>query len=646
MAVAVQLSEAWIRRQPALRGLPTEQVESISLQGTHAAKIVSLGDGLKAFKNLQSLDLSKNLLACLEMKELLGSVREKLPTCILTSGAKRIHWKKTSQGTKYSSPRHMPCHDERDSYLKTSPASVLTTSKLTKGNKDQILLDNANARQFLSHNSLDREQKLRSPTALQAQTSLPSQMKSRAVSGKGKFHVSFSEGSSLDFLCPGKRETGNRKVDFLDLGRAASPPRRLSLSDDAGKTNLRPESYEHLYSPSSANRRELVKRLHDERNEKTAADDVCNYTSQFANEVLGPARSSCGDFLGQHSEADADHSSSLKLSSASTSFGDFLSKHRSLLSEVSLGNSQSATALTSTSRKGRDPPACRSLSPSRMEFKHTSSQHTPVNPKHCFKEPVMELHSREHSDSPLQTASIVSSTEKQCLLVTVLQQLLDLVDRYWNGSGSLFINKDFLAPARDLLAYLMTAARSQQDVCSTRKAILGPSSSGFSCQLPREHPKYSQQHISSVIEKAMRKVEERQSPTFKERGVEGGAAAAATSSSSSHGIYSLSYDELLSRNEQLNAQVDILTFELKQLKKQQDTISLLKESQRSLVSTNNFLLQQLNKEQDPSVGKTRRLSEKIPDAPCHASCPARTSHRASLTSPIAWNPEMLSSCPL
>ncbi|XP_060131913.1 leucine-rich repeat-containing protein 36 isoform X4 [Zootoca vivipara] len=606
MAVAVQLSEAWIRRQPALRGLPTEQVESISLQGTHAAKIVSLGDGLKAFKNLQSLDLSKNLLACLEGLEYLqllqhlnlyyNHVSSLLEVARLQAlpllreldlrlnpvtrkesdyrlftvyrlqalemldertirkrerKAAHLHFNlrskedslekdksreiimrsevldqesfatssmntesnRTRTGTKYSSPRHMPCHDERDSYLKTSPASVLTTSKLTKGNKDQILLDNANARQFLSHNSLDREQKLRSPTALQAQTSLPSQMKSRAVS-------------------------------------------------------------------------------------------------------------------------------------ASTSFGDFLSKHRSLLSEVSLGNSQSATALTSTSRKGRDPPACRSLSPSRMEFKHTSSQHTPVNPKHCFKEPVMELHSREHSDSPLQTASIVSSTEKQCLLVTVLQQLLDLVDRYWNGSGSLFINKDFLAPARDLLAYLMTAARSQQDVCSTRKAILGPSSSGFSCQLPREHPKYSQQHISSVIEKAMRKVEERQSPTFKERGVEGGAAAAATSSSSSHGIYSLSYDELLSRNEQLNAQVDILTFELKQLKKQQDTISLLKESQRSLVSTNNFLLQQLNKEQDPSVGKTRRLSEKIPDAPCHASCPARTSHRASLTSPIAWNPEMLSSCPL
>ncbi|XP_033014561.1 leucine-rich repeat-containing protein 36 [Lacerta agilis] len=637
MAVAVPLSEAWIRRQPALRGLQPEQVESISLQGTHAAKIVSLGDGLKAFKNLQSLDLSKNLLACLEGLEYLQLLQhlnlyynhvssllevarlqalpllreldlrlnpvtrkesdyrlftvyrlqalEMLDERIIRKRERKaahLHFNlrskedplekdksrentmrsevldqesfatssmntesnRTRTGTKYSSPRHMSCHDERDSFLKTSPVSVLPSSKLTKGNKDQILLDNANARQFLSHNCLDREQKLRSPTALQAQTSLPSQMKSRAVSGKGKFHVSFSEGSSLDFICPGKRETGNRKVDILDLGRAASPTRRLSLSDDAGKTNLRPESYEHLYLPSSANRRELVKRLHDERNEKTAADDVCNYTSQFANEVLGPARSSCGDFLGQHSEADADHASPLKLSSGSTSFGDFLSKHRSLLSEVSLGNSQSATALTSTSRKGRDPPACRSLSPSRMEFKHTSSQHTPVTPKHCFKEPVMELHSREHSNIPLQTTSIVSSTEKPCLLVTVLQQLLDLVDRYWNGSGSLFINKDFLAPARDLLAHLMAAARSQQDVCPTRKAMLGTSSSGLSCQLPREQPKYSQQHFSSAIDKAMRKVEEGQSPPFKERGVEGAAtAAAATSSSSSHGIYSLSYDE-------------------------------------------------------------------------------------------------------
>lgn len=44
-----------------------EQVGSLSLQGTYAGKIVSLGDGLKCFKNLKFLDLSKNLLVSLEV---------------------------------------------------------------------------------------------------------------------------------------------------------------------------------------------------------------------------------------------------------------------------------------------------------------------------------------------------------------------------------------------------------------------------------------------------------------------------------------------------------------------------------------------------------------------------------------------------
>lgn len=59
----------------------------------------------------------------------------------------------TKPGTKYSSPRHMSCHDERDSFLKTSSVSVLPTSKLTKGNKDQILvsgLDEVKQRQVAS----------------------------------------------------------------------------------------------------------------------------------------------------------------------------------------------------------------------------------------------------------------------------------------------------------------------------------------------------------------------------------------------------------------------------------------------------------------------------------------------------------------
>lgn len=47
-------------------------------------------------------------------------------------------------------------------------------------------------------------------------------------------------------------------------------------------------------------------------------------------------------------------------------------------------------------------------------------------------------------------------------VATVLRQLLELVDKHWNGSGSLLLNKKFLGPARDLLLTLVVPAPSQR----------------------------------------------------------------------------------------------------------------------------------------------------------------------------------------
>ncbi|XP_060110405.1 leucine-rich repeat-containing protein 36 [Heteronotia binoei] len=117
---------------------------------------------------------------------------------------------------------------------------------------------------------------------------------------------------------------------------------------------------------------------------------------------------------------------------------------------------------------------------------------------------------------------------------------------------------------------------------------------------------------------------------------------------SSQGKHSLSYDELLSRNKQLSAKVDALTSELKQFKNQQDTISLLRESQKSLVSTNNLLMQQLNREQGPSSAKGALLSEKI-TASTKAPFLVRTSRHAPSSSAFDFSQlcssQQLSSCP-
>lgn len=45
----------------------SELVESLSLQGSYAVKIHSIGDAFRNFKNLRSLDLSRNLITSLKV---------------------------------------------------------------------------------------------------------------------------------------------------------------------------------------------------------------------------------------------------------------------------------------------------------------------------------------------------------------------------------------------------------------------------------------------------------------------------------------------------------------------------------------------------------------------------------------------------
>lgn len=536
-------------------------------------------------------------------------------------------------------PRHTPCHDDEDTLLKAVSAGTLQAGKAAKESRQHHLqatlpLDDATSSRFPSPPLLDNEHKPLS-SASQTRTSLRSQMRSRAGQGKERFRVSFSEGPSLDFS-GGDRETG-RKLDILDLGQDASPTRSGTLSDsrknnhsEVPSRDLRLDSYENLYLPYSAHYRELIKKLH---NERKVVDDLCNYTSRSANEFLTATRSSCGQFLGQHLDTESSPASPLKLSSdakpkspflplahsASTSFGDYLSKHGPLPSEAPLENSPPVSSLTSWSRKGQEPPTCRSLSPSRADFKHPTIQHTPVTPKPCFQEPGMKYRFSERSSLHAQADEPIS-TEKSSPIIVVLRQLLELVDRFWTGSGSLLLNKEFLAPARDLLAQLMTP--SQQDMYPSGVATAGLNSSGINYRI---QPKPAQ--LCNRIGRPMQKQAEHQVLSFKEQDLE----AAATFHVNPHRATLLSYDELLNRNEVLSAQVDVLSLELKQLKKQQETISLLRESQRSLVSTNNFLLQQLTKEHSPSSGKAAVLSGKVAPAGSASFC-EKLAHQSPLSS--------------
>lgn len=180
-------------------------------------------------------------------------------------------------------------------------------------------------------------------------------------------------------------------------------------------------------------------------------------------------------------------------------------------------------------------------------------------------------------------------------VATVLRQLLELVDKHWNGSGSLLLNKKFLGPARDLLLSLVVPAPSQHWCRShpedAQKAFRRRETE------QKEAGQLVPNDMESLKQKLVRVLEENLMLSERIQQLEEGASSVVS------GQQSHNYDDLLRRNQQLTMQVACLNQELAQLKKLEDTVALLHDSQRSLVVTNEYLLQQLNKEQKGYPGK-------------------------------------------
>ncbi|XP_074226677.1 leucine-rich repeat-containing protein 36 isoform X4 [Camelus bactrianus] len=181
-------------------------------------------------------------------------------------------------------------------------------------------------------------------------------------------------------------------------------------------------------------------------------------------------------------------------------------------------------------------------------------------------------------------------------VATVLRQLLELVDKHWNGSGSLLLNKKFLGPARDLLLTLVVPAPSQQ-WCRSQSEDTSKAFRRREMEL-KEAGQLVPNDMESLKQKLVRVLEENLILSEKIQQLEEGATTSIVSGHKSH-----TSDDLLCKNQQLNMQVAYLNQELAQLRKLEETVALLHESQRSLVVTNEYLLQQLNKEQKGHSGK-------------------------------------------
>ncbi|CAH2323914.1 Hypothetical predicted protein [Pelobates cultripes] len=197
-------------------------------------------------------------------------------------------------------------------------------------------------------------------------------------------------------------------------------------------------------------------------------------------------------------------------------------------------------------------------------------------------------------------------------ITRVLQQLVDVVDRYWNGSGSLLQNQKFMQPARELLSELLTAHSEARAADRDSR------------------------HLESLQQQLLKVTEENCN-------LQGKMSRVALTESAGTKAVSL---ELAERYRKLDSQVTLLEQQQRNHSHhQQDTVSLLHESQRALVSTNEYLLQQLNRGSTTYHSKLLASPNGNTNKPSFLD-PGPTSalpvHRTS----TYRRPEQLSQCPL
>eukprot|EP00075_Anas_platyrhynchos_P032506 XP_027321759.1 leucine-rich repeat-containing protein 36 isoform X2 [Anas platyrhynchos] len=480
---------------------------------------------------------------------------------------------------------------------------------------------------------------------LQADLSSCSQLRSSLRTPEkmrsGGLHVVFSD--SKTFSSSPEMDT-IQKSSTCELSQDISSTKRLSLSDtninnsnkssrDARLSNF--DDFYHVSVTSSPQHGHLAQK--PQSGQRIEGHRV--YGGRLPTEMNTSSQTASGSTLTQLTETEIKHKNPLNIKSG---FRDATSLSAKVLLENLKSIMMKPAMLPSVPEKVREPAARRSSSPARVEYKQSETLHPPMSPICCFKDSHKESSSSELSnDTAVTEGQSATGSEKESKVTAVLQQLLRLVDCHWNGPGSLLVNKDFLVPAQDLLFHLVACTDPQQDAHLTA----GRSSS----VLARNIPKVQRTQLKNT------ELFDRKDSAMQEKGLVESHVSASTLHKMDHPAASSyhiqrnqasMYDELLWKNNQLSTQVEFLRLEVKQLTGLQEMVALLQESQRSLVSTNNFLLQQLSKGNSLTVHKAPLPSAKCTSRETSSPLEGTASVPSAYSSNQYWSSEQLCNCPL
>ncbi|XP_053305793.1 leucine-rich repeat-containing protein 36 [Spea bombifrons] len=669
-------------------------VETLSLQGTHKEKISSLGDAFRRFNILRCLDLSRNALHSLKGIEYLRTLRF-LNLYYNDIAAAAELWRLRSLTQLQTLDLRLNPVTQREGDYRITVLQMLPTLQSLDERAVRDSERNTTAFPFQYRKYKAREPSQRENTAesedlgeigpnenlSDLQTRGPAEM--RGTQQNVEPRDGFRGRSSPSRLTGPESRTYRKEPDELEDGTEYRPlpsPTRSSLRSPGKGSSLRakegvrvtfadssldtsPAKHQECDSnliaakkpiPGSTERPPALRNDHRTSTplrkesggseERTRGEDCSlesgkdspksSYTTETSSQRL--LRLSSDLYVATHLN---DHPVPSEPSYAWRKGLGHITKTYTLPSKPSMANSYLYPAKAESRPESRENEAWERERDFGLGLQNTSKTQNGMKRSSSLNSLLPSAPERYARDNLLSDKGLAGrdsfAGSEEAPLADVIQQLLDLVDRYWNGSGSLIQNMKFMVPARELLSRLMAARSHYED-----DRLLNDRSKANVFQSARGH---AGEHDSteSLKQKLLKVMEENRVLNSKIFQLEN-SAIHKESSAPQLG----SQGDLAQRYETLSAQLDSLQQQLKS-HNLQDTMNLLHDSQRSLVSTNEYLLQQLNKlSRDPTSITAPHKQRSTADKLYYSDLNGLSSSPSAPTSGQYRKPERLSQCPL
>ncbi|KAH3774706.1 hypothetical protein DPMN_176094 [Dreissena polymorpha] len=620
--MALTLTEDLIRNRVGLEHDNLEDVKSLALPGTYHEKVVSLGTSLRKFSRLKHLDLSRNNLTSLQGLEHL-KLLEKL----------NLYYNNIESLEELKRLKHNPNLKELD--LRLNPVTRTETDyrlylihmlpNLQKMD-DRGVRDRERQGALIHFSSSQASEMTPHPQREEPQT--------RAPNPRAEHVKNMGSGRVLD----------DDDVEILDLiartGGDLSKARPLTGS---AATQSSSEDY------SIIGLKKLSRQPEDGPERKPAPQKI-QPTTEEVDEVLAVYKRKYPNIPDQRAagvsedprQRGSHQDPNLEFEDETEAYNKFRS--HGFFTPNPAGGEDLVSSYTVPEREGVYPAP-----PTRVQLERTQGpadpdedlDNSPAPHRRSYSVPPEKLNygnegearAEKYSDKPPDRARTQSKDDQSNARSApptkgenpesrlFLFQLLDLVDRYWNGSKSLHKNNKFKGLAylaiEDYLRTLADDSHRQQvqqlraELTLARKDNEKLRRNDELAKSSLEDTAATEAHLKASLQKAFTDVEmlkdkvqsyasENKRLQQKLQQMESYTSNTTVSHSQLEGIQA--------QNEQLKRDIERQQIQLKNMKQLQELSNMLQESHKSLVQTNDHLLKELDETRERHQHEVNQLN--------------------------------------